>query len=227
MACLDKAAIRGATHGKSGAAAAGGTAISVSTVEESKAFYRIMPIFALVIIYQMTYDPIFTLLPYPGDVMDRRLGSKGLQIPASSISFANTFGVLATIPLYDMVLVPLLARSKRPITVTQRIGGGFFIQILALLSAGAVETARYRQSAGVRALFESDGGGPEATEASPDPLDPKYTQPMSIWVQFGPYYILGAAEVFTNIGVIELFYVGVSSGMKSIGSAVYLFSTAW
>jgi peptide/histidine transporter 3/4 len=87
MAFLDKAAIRGAhTHGRSG------TPISVSVVEESKAFYRIMPIFALVIIYQMTYDPIFTLLPYPGDVMDRKLGSGGAVIPASSISFANTFG---------------------------------------------------------------------------------------------------------------------------------------
>lgn len=87
MACLDKAAIRGANaHGRSQ------TPISVSVVEESKAFYRIMPIFALVIVYQMAYDPIFTLLPYPGDVMDRKIGSSAAVVPASSISFANTFG---------------------------------------------------------------------------------------------------------------------------------------
>jgi hypothetical protein len=47
----------------------------------------------------MAYDPIFSLLPYPGDVMDRRLGNSNFKIPASSISFANTFGVLLTIPL--------------------------------------------------------------------------------------------------------------------------------
>jgi hypothetical protein len=66
--------------------------ITVSLVEESKAFYRIMPIFALVVVYQLAYDPIFTLLPYPGDTMDRKIGASGALIPASSISFANTFG---------------------------------------------------------------------------------------------------------------------------------------
>lgn len=99
MAFLDKAAIRpsAGSQAENKASAVVGAAglqngknapISVSVVEESKAFYRIMPIFCLVILYQMTYDPIFTLLPYPGDVMDRRLGKGGAQIPASSISFA-------------------------------------------------------------------------------------------------------------------------------------------
>ena len=49
----------------------------------------------------MCYDPIFTLLPYPGDVMDRQMGS--FTIPASSISFANTFGVLFMVTFYDVV----------------------------------------------------------------------------------------------------------------------------
>lgn len=98
MAFLDKAAIQPPPSSSLPLAdAAPGAAraarpVTVSTVEESKAFYRIMPIFALVVIYQMTYDPIFTLLPYPGDAMDRRIGGSGALIPASSISFANTFG---------------------------------------------------------------------------------------------------------------------------------------
>jgi len=33
-----------------------------------------------------------------------------VQIPASSISFANTFGVLITVVLYDLVLVPLMTK---------------------------------------------------------------------------------------------------------------------
>lgn len=261
MRCLDKAAIKGAhaSHGRSKAP------VSISLVEESKAFYRIMPIFCLVVIYQMAYDPIFTLMPYPGDTMDRKIGSGGGQIPASSISFANTFGgeclherflsislscfslappcshathtatitpinrppppaVLFTIPLYDMVLVPLLAKLKRPITVTQRIGAGFFIEILALISAGVIESVRYKQAAPIRGLYEADGG--TATSSSPDPLDPKFTQPMSIWVQIVPYYLLGASEAFTNVGVMELFYTGVSSGMRSIATACYLLTVA-
>jgi peptide/histidine transporter 3/4 len=89
--CLDKAAIKSdAPH-----------PVSVTEVEETKAFLRLMPIFGCVIIWQMCYDPIFTLLPYPGDVMDRKMGS--FTIPASSISFANTFGVLFMVTFYDMV----------------------------------------------------------------------------------------------------------------------------
>jgi solute carrier family 15 (peptide/histidine transporter), member 3/4 len=118
----------------------------------------------------------------------------------------------------------MASKLKRPVTVTQRIGAGFFIAILALLSAGIIETVRYRQAAPVRALYEADGG--DSSSSSPDPLDPKYAQPMSIWVQVVPYYLLGASEAFTNVGVMELFYTGVSSGMRSIGSALYLLTVA-
>lgn len=51
------------------------------------------------------------------------------QVPASSISFANTFGVLFTVVAYDLALVPLLNRLKRPISMTCRIGLGFVIQV--------------------------------------------------------------------------------------------------
>jgi dipeptide/tripeptide permease len=129
-----------------------------------------------------------------------------------------------TIPLYDLVLVPLFNRSNRPITVTQRIGAGFFIAILALVSAGVIESIRYRQAVPIRALYEADGGGPDTS--SPDPLDAKYAQPMSIWVQIVPYYLLGASEAFTNVGVMELFYVGVSPSMRAIGTACYLLTVA-
>jgi hypothetical protein len=40
--------------------------------------------------------------------MDRSMG--GTQVPASSISFANTFGVLFTVVIYDLVIVKLTAK---------------------------------------------------------------------------------------------------------------------
>jgi hypothetical protein len=75
-------------------------------------------------------DPIFTLLPYPGDAMDRSMGAT--QVPASSISFANTFGVLFTVVCYDLLLVPLMNRLRRPISMTCRIGLGFAVQVSKL-----------------------------------------------------------------------------------------------
>jgi hypothetical protein len=50
-------------------------------------------------------------------------------------------------------------------------GLGFVIQIIALVSAGLIELARYRASTGVRAAFEAAGPGA-------DPLEPRFTQPM-------------------------------------------------
>ena len=75
---------------------------------------------------------------------------------------------------YDLVIAPLAARwLGRPISMTMRIGLGFAIQIVALLSAGFIELARYRviRTSGVLAAFEK--AGPKA-----DPLDPAFTQPM-------------------------------------------------
>jgi hypothetical protein len=41
---------------------------------------------------------------------------------ASSISFANTFGVLFTVVFYDLVVVPLTNKIGRPISMTFRCG---------------------------------------------------------------------------------------------------------
>ncbi|KAF8073093.1 NPF8.3 [Scenedesmus sp. PABB004] len=210
MLCLDKAALV-----REGAPAAA----SRTEVEETKAFLGIMPLFLCICIYQMTYDPIFTLLPYPGDAMDRRMG--GATIPASTISFANTFGVLFTVVFYDVVVVPLTNKIGRPISMTMRIGIGFFVQILALVSAALIEMARYRLVKRVGLIARFEAAGPDA-----DPLAPEFVQPMSIWWQFIPYFLLGASEVFTNIGTMELFYTQVSEGMRSLGTSVYLLTVA-
>ncbi|KAI8464338.1 MAG: POT family-domain-containing protein [Monoraphidium minutum] len=217
MAALDKAALRGK-------AAKDGYQVSMTEVEETKSFLGIMPIFLTVCIWQMTYDPIFSLLPYPGDVMDRQLGNSNFKIPASSISFANTFGVLLTIPLWDMVIVPMAIRFNRPISMTSRIGLGFIVQLLALLSAGFIELARYR-------MIRNDGlvdrwAAASAADPKLDYTDPAFTQTMSIWWQFIPYFLLGAAETFTNVGVLEMFFTQVSEGMRALGASFYLLSVA-
>jgi hypothetical protein len=84
----------------------------------------------------MCYDPVFTLLPLPGDVMERSIGN--FRIPASSISFANTFGVMVSVAAYDLVVVPFTNRIGRPITTTARIGYGYVVAIVALVSGARV-----------------------------------------------------------------------------------------
>lgn len=68
--------------------------------------------------------------------MERSLGSSGLKIPASSISFANTFGVLVSVALYDLAAVPAARRLGRPISEMGRIGAGYVVLFAALMSGG-------------------------------------------------------------------------------------------
>jgi hypothetical protein len=44
--------------------------------------------------------------------MDRSMGHS-FKIPASSISFANTFGVMISVAVYDIFVVPIAAKMGR------------------------------------------------------------------------------------------------------------------
>ena len=130
--------------------------------------------------------------------------------------------MLFTVAFYDIVVVPLTVKCGRPISMVKRIGIGFVVEMLALLSAGLIETARYKmvQNNGLVAAWNAD------TSPTKEYTDAAYSEPMSIWWQFLPYFLLGAAEAFTNIGVMELFYTQVSDGMRALGTAIYLLSVA-
>jgi hypothetical protein len=102
--------------------------------------------------------------------MDRKVG--GGQIPASSISFANTFGVLLTVVFYDLVVVPLTNKMGRPITMTMRIGIGFVVQMIALTSgegqAGRGEAGGLQgyQEGGRGSVLERVGGAGDCANVS-------------------------------------------------------------
>jgi hypothetical protein len=57
--------------------------------------------------------------------------------------------------------------------MTMRIGLGFLIQIVALISAAIIEMVRYRVVRNVGLVDAFNAAGPDA-----DPLDPKFIEPM-------------------------------------------------
>lgn len=54
--------------------------------------------------------------------MDREMFNGRFFVPAASLSLFNIFSIVALIPVYDRVFVPLLARFGRKLTLLQRIG---------------------------------------------------------------------------------------------------------
>lgn len=104
----------------------------------------------MVLIWLVTLIPstiwaqIYTLFLKQGITLDRKLGPN-FQIPAASLGSFVTLSMLLSVPIYDRYLVPFMRRktgNPRGITLLQRVGIGFSIQIMAIAIAYVVEVRR-------------------------------------------------------------------------------------
>jgi peptide/histidine transporter 3/4 len=119
--------------------------------------------------------------------------------PASLATFDILTGVFL-IPVYDFVLVPLARRATgrdRGFSQLQRLGIGLALTVVAMAYSALVETRR---------LAVANGSAEVAT--------------VNIMWQAPSFIVLGAAEVFTSIGILEFFYDESPESMKSMGTAL-------
>jgi peptide/histidine transporter 3/4 len=115
-----------------------------------------------------------------------------LEIPAPFQS-VDVVAVLVLVPVYERILVPVFRKftgMANGITPLQRMGIGLFFATLSMVSAALVESTRLQNS--------------------------QYKIPMSIlWL--GPqYFLIGAGEVFSIIGLNEFFYEESPDAMRSL-----------
>ncbi|KAJ7552485.1 hypothetical protein O6H91_06G057200 [Diphasiastrum complanatum] len=184
---------------------------TVTQVEEVKVIFRILPIWATIIIFSTVYSQMSTLFVEQGQRMNAHMG-RNFKIPAASLSIFDTISVIVWVPIYDRLLIPFvrgITRNERGFTQLQRIGIGLFISMLSMVVAAIVEIKRL-QIAKEHGLLD----------------DSKTPVPMSIFWQIPQYFIVGAAEVFTFIGQLEFFYDQSPDAMRSLGSALSLTTVA-
>lgn len=168
---------------------------TVSQVEELKMLLRMYPVWASLLIFFAVTAQMSSTLIEQGMVMDNRVGS--FTVPPASLSTFDIISVLIWVPVYDAVLVPLARRvtgNDRGLSQLQRIGVGLAVSVVAMVYSALVETKRL---AAARA-----GGG------------------LGIMWQAPSFFVLGVAEVFTSIGMLEFFYDQSPGSMKSLGSAL-------
>ncbi|KAG6527388.1 hypothetical protein ZIOFF_009487 [Zingiber officinale] len=185
---------------------------TVTQVEELKSLVRLLPVWASGIVFSAVYSQMGTMFVLQGNTLDRRLG-RGFQIPSASLSLFDTLSVIAWVPVYDRLVVPIARRftgRERGFTQLTRMGVGLVISIFAMLAAGVLELTRL--SAVKRYGLYDDGGGGAV--------------PVSVFWQVPQYFIVGAAEVFTFIGQLEFFYDQAPDAMRSMCSALSLTTTA-
>lgn len=136
--------------------------------------------------------------------MDRLLPI-GFEIPAAALQSLMSISIIVFIPIYDRILVPLargITGKQCGITMLQRIGTGLVLSVLCMATAALVERKRLET----------------AREYGPD----EKRVPMSVGWLIPQYMIFGIAEALTMVGLQELFYDQVPSGLKSIGLSMYL-----
>ncbi|XVE55032.1 hypothetical protein DITRI_Ditri03aG0128600 [Diplodiscus trichospermus] len=180
---------------------------SADDIEEAKAALRLIPIWITSLVFAITIAQRPTYFTMQGKTMDRMI-LPGFEVPAASLQAMTSITILVFIPIYDRIFVPIarkLTREPAGITMLQRIGTGIFLSAICMLVAAVVETERL-EIAEINGVIDV----------------PNATVPMSVWWLVPQYILLGAADVFTRVGLQEFFYDQISNELKSVGLALHL-----
>ncbi|CAN0919930.1 Protein NRT1/ PTR FAMILY 5.1 [Linum grandiflorum] len=143
--CLDRAAIL--TPSTEGNTKNIPPPCTVTQAEETKLILGMLIIWFVTLVPSTLWAQINTLFVKQGTTLDRTLGGTiaAFQIPAASLGSFVQISMLLTLPLYDRIFVPFMrSRTGNPrgISLLQRLGIGFLIQIVAVAVAYAVEVKR-------------------------------------------------------------------------------------
>ncbi|KAF5453738.1 hypothetical protein F2P56_028614 [Juglans regia] len=196
---LDKAAI------KDDSLDASRPPCTVTQVEGAKLILGMILIWLVTLIPSTIWAQINTLFVKQGTTLNRSL-SPNFRIPAASLGSFVTLSMLIFVPMYDRYFVPFMRRrtgNSRGITMLQRLGIGFFIQVIATGVAFAVEVRRMHV---IRVNHI---------------VGPKQIVPMSIFWLLPQYVLLGIADVFNAIGLLEFFYDQSPENMQSLGTTFF------
>ncbi|VAI50933.1 unnamed protein product [Triticum turgidum subsp. durum] len=168
---------------------------TVSQVEELKMLLRMCPVWASLLFFFAVTAQMSSTLIEQGMAMDNRVSR--FTVPPASLSTFDILAVAAFIPIYDLVLVPLVRRATgrdRGLSQLQRLSVGLALSVLAMAYSASVEMRRLKAARAGRSV--------------------------NIMWQTPSYVVLGVAEVFTSVGIMEFFYDESPETMKSMGAAL-------
>ncbi|WCJ39087.1 Major facilitator superfamily protein [Euphorbia peplus] len=180
---------------------------TLTQVEQVKQLLRLIPIWLTCLMFNATIVQSHTFFIKQGTTMVRSIGPHFL-LPPASLQCLIGFTILVFVLAYDRLFVPLarkLTGHPSGITMLQRIGTGLFLSVLEMVVAALVEAKRVGVAA-ENGLIDT----------------PKLTVPMSIWWLVPQFMIGGLADVFTVVGLQELFYDQMPEAMRSMGAALYI-----
>ncbi|XXG61881.1 hypothetical protein AAC387_Pa05g0374 [Persea americana] len=176
---------------------------SVTQVEETKQMLQMLPILLATFIPSTMLAQVHTLFVKQGTTLNRSLGPH-FKIPPASLAGFVTISMLTTIVIYDRYFVPIMRRwtkNPRGISLLQRMGIGFVLHIIIMITASFAERRRLSVA--------RDHGVVEKDQIVP----------LTIFILLPQFLIIGMADAFLEVAKIEFFYDQAPEGMKSLGTS--------
>ncbi|KAL3826046.1 hypothetical protein ACJIZ3_022075 [Penstemon smallii] len=176
---------------------------TVTKVEELKLIINIIPIWLTTLPFGICVAQASTFFIKQGTTLNRKI-TPHFQIPPATIYALAAIGMIASVTIYDKILVPFLrkiTRNERGLSILQRIGIGMIFSVVTMVVAALVERKRL-------------------SLVAENPL--KGSLSMSVFWLAPQFVIIGIGDSFTLVGLQEYFYDQVPDSMRSLGIAFYL-----
>ncbi|KAH0449386.1 hypothetical protein IEQ34_020078 [Dendrobium chrysotoxum] len=199
--CLDKAALQ---LKEDGVEPSPWKLCTVTQVEEVKILIKLLPIPACTIMLSVILTEFLTLSVQQAYTLNTHLGH--LKLPVTCMPVFPGLSIFLILSLYYSTFAPLTRRitgHPQGVSQLQRVGLGLAVSILSAAWAGLFET--YRRNYAIK-------HGYEALFLTPMPNLSAY------WLLI-QYCLIGIAEVFCIVGLLEFLYQEAPDAMRSIGSA--------
>ncbi|XP_044974793.1 protein NRT1/ PTR FAMILY 6.1 [Hordeum vulgare subsp. vulgare] len=178
---------------------------TVTQVEEVKILVRLLPVPACTVMLSVVLTEFLTLSVQQAYTLNTSLLA-GVHLPVTCMPVFPCLAIFLVLALYYQTFAPLARRltgHPHGASQLQRVGLGLVFSILSVAWAGVFERYRRRYAVehGYLGLFLSPMPGLSA-----------------YWLLI-QYCLIGIAEVFCLVGLIEFLYQEAPDAMRSVGSA--------
>lgn len=177
---------------------------TMTQVEEVKILLKLIPIPACTLMLSVVLTEYLTLSVQQAYTMNTHMGR--LKLPVTCMPVFPGLSIFLILSLYYSVFVPISKRvtgHPHGASQLQRVGIGLAVAVLSTGWAAIFE--RYRRNYAIDHGFEAS-----FLTAMPD---------LSAYWLLIQYCLIGVAEVFCLVGLLEFLYEESPDAMKSIGSA--------
>ncbi|CAM0950624.1 unnamed protein product [Alopecurus aequalis] len=179
---------------------------TVTQVEEVKLLVRLLPVPTCTVMLSVVLTEFLTLSVQQAYTLNTALPLFGSHLPVTCMPVFPCLAIFLVLALYYQTFVPLARRvtgHPHGASQLQRVGLGLAFSILSVVWAGVFERYRRRYAVehGYLGLFLTPMPGLSA-----------------YWLLI-QYCLIGIAEVFCLVGLIEFLYQEAPDAMRSVGSA--------